>query len=93
MTCKQCGLEKRRNIKFFNMGGGWSAADTSRNVDSRGRLTERGGDYEEVAFIPFGLPSYTEGSIEWRIPKHRLDPSSRRKITRFLERLQRRMGR
>ena len=83
MTCKQCGLEKRRfNIKFFNLGGGISVANTLREV---------GGDYEEVAFIPRGLPSYTEGSIDWRIPKHRLDSSSRRKIARFLMNLDRQM--
>ena len=85
MTCKQCGLEKRRfDIKFFNMGGGISVANTLREVS---------GDYEEVAFIPRGLPSYTMGSIKWRIPEHRLDPGSRRKIARYLERMQRRMGR
>ena len=61
--CKDCKMpvEKRRfNIKFLNMGGGISVANTLREVH---------GDYEEVAFIPRGLPSYTMGSIDWRIPE------------------------
>ena len=81
--CKDCKkpVEKRRfNIKFLNMGGGISVANTLREVH---------GDYEEVAFIPRGLPSYTMGSIDWRIPERQLDPSSRRRISAFLERMTR----
>jgi len=74
--CKDCKMpvEKRRfRIKFFNLGGGWSAANTLREVH---------GDYEEVAFITY------RGNIRrWEIPKRQLDPRSRRKIIEFARRV------